>query len=136
LPKDTKQLLANYENVPQTLIQAIISSNRSRKDFIVDDILNLKPKTVGIYRLVMKANSDNWRCSSVLGVMKRLHAKGIHVIVYEPCVNDESFFEYTIKKDLNEFKRDADIIIANRHALEMKDVDYKVYTRDQFGTDK
>ena len=135
LPKDTKQLLANYADVPQTLIQAIVSANSTRKDFIADDILRRKPQTVGIYRLVMKAGSDNWRASSVQGVMKRLKAKGVHVIVYEPAMDDEHFFHSPLVQDLAAFKAQADIIIANRHAPELDDMKDKVYTRDLFGGD-
>ena len=123
LPKDTKQLLANYASVPQTLIQAIVSANSTRKDFIAEDILRRNPQTVGIYRLVMKAGSDNWRASSVQGVMKRLKAKGVNVI-HSP-----------LTKDLNTFKTQADLIIANRHAPELDEVKDKIYTRDLFGSD-
>jgi UDPglucose 6-dehydrogenase len=135
LPKDTKQLLANYADVPQTLIQAIVSANSTRKDFIAEDILRRNPKIVGIYRLVMKAGSDNWRASSVQGVMKRLKAKGIHVIIYEPAMDCEHFFQSPLVKDLAAFKAQADVIVANRHAPELDEVQEKIYTRDIFGVD-
>ena len=135
LPKDTKQLLANYADVPQTLIQAIVSANSTRKDFIAEDVLRRQPKTVGIYRLVMKAGSDNWRASSVQGVMKRLKAKGVHVIVYEPAIEGEHFFQSPLVQDLTAFKAQSNVIIANRHALELDDVKDKVYSRDLFGLD-
>jgi len=135
LPKDTKQLVANYADVPQTLIQAIVSANSTRKDFIAEDVLRRNPNTVGIYRLVMKAGSDNWRASSVQGVMKRLKAKGVHIIVYEPAMEGEYFFHSPLVQDLAAFKAQADVIIANRHAPDMDDVKYKVYTRDLFGSD-
>jgi UDPglucose 6-dehydrogenase len=135
LPKDTKQLLANYQNVPQALIQAIVHANTTRKDFIARDILDRAPRTVGIYRLIMKAGSDNWRASSVQGVMKRLKAKGVEVIVYEPSLQDESFFNSRIERDLSAFKRDSDVIVANRNSPDLADVAEKVYTRDIFGGD-
>ena len=133
LPKDTKQLLANYEQVPQTLIQAIVASNVARKDFVADQIVKRKPQTVGLYRLVMKAGSDNFRESAVQGVMKRLKAKGIEVIVYEPSLTASSFFNSAVVNDLSEFKRCSDIIVTNRMGSELTDVIDKVFTRDVFG---
>jgi UDPglucose 6-dehydrogenase len=135
LPKDTKQLLANYDLVPQTLIAAIVTANSTRKDFIADDVLSRNPEVVGIYRLVMKANSDNFRASSVQGIMKRLKAKGVQVIVYEPAVKEEHFFHSPIVRDLSTFKKQADIIIANRVTADLSDVTDKIYTRDLFGND-
>lgn len=135
LPKDTKQLLANYDEVPQNLIRAIVDSNSTRKDFIANCILKRNPKIVGIYRLVMKAGSDNWRSSSVQGVMKRLKAKGIEVVVYEPAMQDKEFFRSRVVRDLEVFKRDCDVIIANRRSAALADVDHKVFTRDLFGSD-
>ena len=133
LPKDTKQLLANYSEVPQNLIRAIVESNSSRKDFIANEILKLKPQTVGIYRLVMKAGSDNYRASSVQGVMKRLKAKGVTVLVYEPVLKEDHFFNSQVTHDLRWFKAASDVIVANRLTSELSDVQSKVYTRDLFG---
>ena len=135
LPKDTKQLLANYRDVPQNLIHAIVESNRTRKDFIADDILRRAPKTVGVYRLVMKAGSDNFRASSVQGVMKRLKAKGIKVVVYEPVLQADDFFGSEVVRDLDRFKQQCDVIVANRQTADLADVRDKVYTRDLFGSD-
>ena len=135
LPKDTKQLLANYQDVPQNLIHAIVEANRTRKDFIAEDILKANPKTVGIYRLVMKAGSDNFRASAIQGVMKRLKAKGVNVVVYEPVLSESEFFNSPVITSLNEFKRMSDVIIANRLTDDLSDVVEKVYTRDLFGSD-
>lgn len=135
LPKDTKQLQANYQDVPQSLISAIVEANTTRKDFIAADILRREPSTVGIYRLIMKAGSDNFRTSSVQGVMKRLKAKGVEVIVYEPTLDDETFFNSEVVRDLAEFTRRADVIVANRRTEVLADVADKVYTRDIYGRD-
>jgi len=135
LPKDTRQLLANYSNVPQNLIHAIVESNRTRKDFIADEIIRRAPRTVGIYRLVMKAGSDNFRASAIQGVMKRIKAKGIEVVVYEPSLHSTEFYRSRVATDLNEFKLTSDVIVANRLTSELEDVAGKVYTRDLFGSD-
>jgi len=133
LPKDTKQLLANYENVPQNLIKAIVDANRTRKDFLAEMILEKKPKSVGIYRLTMKVGSDNYRSSSIQGIMKRLKAKGIEVVVFEPTLDQRTFFGSYVSKNLAEFKSNVDLIVANRHTSELDDVRSKVFTRDLFG---
>lgn len=135
LPKDTKQLLANYRDVPQNLIQAIVDANTTRKDFVAEDILSRKPKVVGIYRLIMKAGSDNFRASSIQGVMKRLKAKGIEIVVYEPALKEPHFFGSYVERDINSFKERVDVIVANRRTSELEDVSEKVYTRDLFGVD-
>ncbi|WP_319059698.1 nucleotide sugar dehydrogenase [Aliarcobacter skirrowii] len=135
LPKDTKQLLANYSEVPSNLIEAIVKSNSTRKDFIADSIIKRDPKVVGIYRLVMKTGSDNFRSSAIQGIMKRIKAKGIEVVIYEPALEEETFFNSKVIKDLEEFKTISDVIVANRLSKTLKDVEDKVYTRDIFGND-
>lgn len=135
LPKDTKQLRANYEDVPSNLIEAIVDSNSTRKDHIADSILKRNPKIVGIYRLTMKTDSDNFRASSIQGVMKRIKAKGIEVVIYEPVLKDETFFNSRVIKDFEEFKSICDVIVSNRLSEELRDIEKKIYTRDLYGRD-
>jgi UDPglucose 6-dehydrogenase len=135
LPKDTRQLLANYRDVPQNLIHAIVESNTTRKDFIADEVIRMSPKVVGVYRLIMKASSDNFRASSIQGIMRRIKAKGIEVIVYEPVLKEAEFYKSRVVNDLARFKLEADVIIANRSTLALADVKSKVFTRDLFGAD-
>jgi len=135
LPKDTKQLLANYKDIPQNLIHAVVEANATRMDFIANEIIRRNPRIVGVYRLVMKAGSDNFRSSSIQGVIKRIKTKGIEVIVYEPSMAATEFFEFYVVKDLDQFKRLADVIVANRMSETLSDVKHKIYTRDVFGVD-
>lgn len=135
LPKDTKQLLANYADVPSNMVQAIVDANRTRKDFIAESVLRRKPKVVGVYRLIMKTGSDNFRASAMQGVMKRIKAKGIEVVVYEPALDEEKFFGSTVMRDFEDFKTKCDVILANRMVPELEDCVNKVYTRDLFGND-
>jgi len=135
LPKDTKQLLANFEDVPSNIVRAIVDANSTRKDFIADSVIRKNPQVVGIYRLVMKSGSDNFRASAIQGVMKRIKAKGIEVIVYEPVLEEEDFFNSRVLNDLEAFKAESDVIIANRLSDDIRDVADKVYTRDLFGAD-
>ena len=135
LPKDTKQLLANYKDVPSNMIEAIVNANSTRKDFIADSILARNPKIVGIYRLVMKSGSDNFRSSAIQGIMKRIKAKGVEVVIYEPVFEEDEFFHSRVIKDLDVFKEMSDVIIANRMSEDLRNVEEKIYTRDIFGGD-
>jgi len=135
LPKDTKQLLANYSEVPQNLIRAIVDANQTRKDFLADQIIAKRPKKVGVFRLVMKAGSDNFRQSSIQGITKRIKAKGIEVVIYEPAMQDDAFFGSRVIPDLAAFKEECEIIIANRMTADIEDVVEKIFTRDLFGSD-